>query len=146
MTVTGAIIAALNLAVPKAFKRSTMLAGGALICAAAYLSNHSPCSILLALQTVYGIPSPAKRNANDALFSAPWNTAEPIETFFDRLEDCYVAAIITSPPYTMEQMITRAIMAIQITGLYSQALTEWNDHSMHMGRPQTALHHSIYHL
>lgn len=26
----------------------------------------------------------------------------------------------------MEQMITRAIMAIQITGLYSQALIEWN--------------------
>ena len=125
-TVTRAIIAALNIAVPKAFKRSTTAAGGALIGAAAYRSNHAPRSILLALRTVYGIPSPAERNANDALFSAPWNTAEPIETFFDRLEDCYVAAIIASPPYTMEQMMTRAIMAIQITGLYSQALIEWN--------------------
>ena len=30
-----------------------------------------------------------------------------------------------SPPYTMEQMMTRAIMSIQLTGLYSQALIEW---------------------
>lgn len=86
-TVTHAIIAALNIVVPKVFKRSTMVAGGALIGAATYRSNHSPRSILLALRTVYGIPSPAERNANDALFSALWNTAEPIETFFNRLED-----------------------------------------------------------
>ena len=125
-TVTRAIIAALNIAVPKAFKRGTTAVGGALIGAAAYRSNHDPRAILLALRTTYGIPSPAERNANDAAFAAPWNTADPIENYFDRLEDCYVAAIIASPPYTMEQMMTRAIMAIQLTGLYSQALIEWN--------------------
>ena len=125
-TVTRATIAALNIAVPKAFRRGTTAVGTALIGAAAYRSNHDPRAILLALRTTYGIPSPAERNANDAAFSAPWNTSEPIETYFDRLEDCYVAAIIASPPYTMEQMMTRAIMAIQITGLYSQALIEWN--------------------
>lgn len=124
-TVTRAIITALNIAVPKAFKRGTTAVGGALIGSAAYRSNHDPRAILLALRTTYGIPSPAERNANDALFSAPWNTAEPIETYFDRLEDCFVAAIIASPPYTMEQMTTRAIMSIQLTGLYSQALIEW---------------------
>jgi len=125
-TVTRAIIAALNIAVPKAFRRGTTAVGTALIGAAAYRSNHDPRAILLALRTTYGIPSPAERNANDAAFSAPWNTSEPIETYFDRLEDCYVAAIIASPPFTMEQMITRAIMAIQLTGLYSQAIIEWN--------------------
>lgn len=125
-TVTRAIIAALNIAVPKAFKRGTTAVGGTLIGAAAYRSNHDPRAILLALRTTYGVPSPAERNANDAAFAAPWQTTEPIETYFDRLEDCYVAAIIASPPFTMEQMMTRAIMAIQLTGLYSQALIEWN--------------------
>jgi len=125
-TVTRAIIAALNIAVPKAFKRGTTAVGGALIGAAAYRSNHDPRAILLALRNIYGIPSPAEQNANDAAFAAPWNTTEPIETYFDRLEDCYVAAIIASPPFTMEQMITRALIAIQLTGLYSQALIEWN--------------------
>jgi hypothetical protein len=126
-TVTRAIIAALNIAVPKAFKRSTAADGGAIVGAGtSYRHNHDPRTILLALRTTYGIPSPAERNANDAAFAAPWNPAEPIETYFDRLEDCYVAAIIASPPYTMEQMMTRAIMAVQLTGLYSQALIEWN--------------------
>ncbi len=59
-TVTRAIIAALNLAVPEAFKRSMIVAGGILIGAAAYCSNHFPCSILLVLCTVYGIPPLAK--------------------------------------------------------------------------------------
>ena len=125
-TVTRAIIAALNVAVPRAFRRGTTAAGGTLIGTAAYRSNHDPRAILLALRTTYGNPSPAERNANDAQFAAPWNTAEPIETYFDRLEDCYVAAIIASPPFTMEQMITRAIMAIQLTGVFSQAIIEWN--------------------
>ena len=30
------------------------------------------------------------------------------------------------PPYTMEQMKARALTSIQLTGLYSQALIEWN--------------------
>jgi hypothetical protein len=125
-TVTCAIIAALNIAVPKQFKRGTTAIGGAIIGAASYRSNHDPRTILLALRTTYGIPTPAERQANDNAFATPWNPNDPIESYFDRLEDCYVAAVIASPPYTMEQMINRAIMAIQLTGLYSQALIDWN--------------------
>ena len=125
-TVTRAVIAALNVAVPKAFRRGTNAVGGAIVGSAAYRSNQDPRAILLALRTTYGIPSPAERNNNEAMFAAPWNTSEPIETYFDRMEDCYVAALIASPPYTMEQMITRALTSIQLTGLYSQALIEWN--------------------
>lgn len=125
-TVTRAIIAALNIAVPKQFKRGTTAMGGAIIGSTSYRSNHDPRAILLALRTTYGIPTPAERQANDTAFAAPWNSNDPIETFFDRLEDCYVAAIIATPPYTLEQMINRAIMSIQLTGLYPTALIEWN--------------------
>ena len=125
-TVTRAVIAALNTAVPKAFRRATNAAGHAIVGSAAYRSNQDPRAILLHLWTTYGIPSPAERNANEALFAAPWNTSEPIEAYFDRIEDCFVAAMIASPPYTTEQMIIRAITSIQLTGLYSQALIEWN--------------------
>lgn len=125
-TVTRAIIAALNIAVPKAFRRGTNAGGAAIVGSGAYRSNHDPRAILLALRATYGIPSPAERNANEALFTAPWNTAEPIEAYFDRIEDCYVAALIAAPPYTMEQMSARALMSIQLTGLYSQAIIEWN--------------------
>jgi len=59
-TVTHAIIAALNVAVPKQFKRGTTAIGGAIIGAASYCSNHDPCAILLALCNTYGIPTPAE--------------------------------------------------------------------------------------
>jgi hypothetical protein len=124
--VTRAIIAALNATVPKAFRRATNTAGHAIVGSAAYRSNQDPRGILLHLRTTYGIPSPAKCNANEALFAAPWNTTEPIEAYFDRIEDCFAAAMIASPPYTTEQMIIRTITSIQLTGLYSQALIEWN--------------------
>lgn len=124
INVTQAIINALNIAVPKEFKRGTN-AAGTIMGASPYRNNNNPRTILLALRTLYGRPTPAEKQANNALFGAPWNPADPIETYFDRLEDCFVTAIIATPPYTMEQMMDMAIMTLQITGLYSQALTEW---------------------
>jgi hypothetical protein len=64
-------------------------------------------------------------NMEPVKFAAPWNPNEPIETFFDRLEDCYVFSIMAKPPYTQEQLIDNAIMSIQCTGLYKTALLEW---------------------
>ena len=124
LNVTQAIINALNIAVPKEFKRGTN-AAGTIMGASPYRNNNNPRTILLALRTLYGRPTPAEKQANNALFGAPWNPADPIETYFDRLEDCFVTAIIATPPYTMAQMMDMAIMTLQITGLYSQALTEW---------------------
>ena len=124
LNVTQAIINALNVAVPKEFKRGAT-AAGTIMGASPYRNNNNPRTILLALRDLYGRPSPAEKQANNTTFAAPWNPAEPIETYFDRLEDCYVTALIASPPFTMAQMIDMAIMTLQVTGLYSRALTEW---------------------
>ena len=124
LNVTQAIIVALNVAVPKQFKRGTNAAGG-IMGANPYRNNQDPRAILLALRTLYGKPSPAEKQANMTAFTAQWNPSDPIETYFDRLEDCYVTAIIATPLYTLEQMMDMAIMTLQITGLYQQALTEW---------------------
>ena len=124
INMTQAIINALNIAVPKEFKRSTN-AAGTFMGASPYRNNNNPRTILLAPRTLYGRPMPAKKQANNALFGAPWNPADPIKTYFDRLEECFVTAIIATPPYTTAQMMDMAIMTLQITGLYSQALTEW---------------------
>lgn len=53
-TVMCAVNAALNAAVPKAFRRNGTPAGGAIIGTSAYHANHDPCDILLALRSVYG--------------------------------------------------------------------------------------------
>lgn len=124
LNVTQAIINALNTAVPKQFKRGTN-AAGLILGANPYRNNQDPRTILLALRTLYGKPSPAEKQANSNAFREQWNPADPIETYFDRLEDCYVTALIAPPPFTMPQMCDMAITSLQLTGLYSDALTEY---------------------
>ena len=57
----------------------------------------------------------------EARWSTPWNTSYPIKTFFDRLEDCFVMATSTTPPYTTDQMISKGITAIKVTGIFTIA-------------------------
>ena len=54
----------------------------------------------------------AEKTANEALWSTGWNPQDPIEELFERLEECYVIALVTKPPYTKEQMIDKAMVAI----------------------------------
>ena len=124
LNVTQAVINALNTAVPKQFKRGTN-AAGLILGANPYRNNQDPRAILLSLRTLYGKPSPAEKQANSSAFREQWNPADPIETYFDRLEECYVTALIASPPFTMPQMCDMAITSLQLTGLYSDALTEY---------------------
>ena len=63
LNVTQAIITALNVAVPKQFKRGTN-AGGGIMGANPYRNNQDPRAILLALCTLYGKPLPAEKQAN----------------------------------------------------------------------------------
>ena len=62
----------------------------------------------------------------EARWSTPWNISYPIDTFFDRLEDCFVMATSNPPPYTTDQMINKGITAIEVTGIFTTALLEWN--------------------
>jgi len=63
---------------------------------------------------------------NERRFSAGWQAGEPLEKLFDRLEDCYVKSIVMKPPFTMEQMLDKAKLAVQRTGLYTTVMLEWD--------------------
>ena len=115
-----AIIAALNHAVPKRFKRSDTVG------AQNYKNNQNPRDIIAALRDSYGRPTPAEKEANETAFNTEWDPSDPIEAFFDRLEDCFITAFIAKPPFTKPQLIDKAIRAIQRTGLYNSALISWN--------------------
>ena len=58
----------------------------------------------------------------EAQWSTPWNTSYPIETFFDRLEDCFVMVTSNQPPYKTDQMISKGITAIEVKGIFTTAL------------------------
>ena len=112
----------LNAAVPRKYKRS----GGDRIGAKTYKANDDPRAILNALRNTYGRPSPGEKRANEKAFGAGWNPADLIEELYDRLEECFVVAIVAKPAYTREQMIDKALIAIQSTGLFEIAVLEWN--------------------
>jgi len=94
--VRRAIIAALNIAVPKQYRGSASTIG-----AQVYKPNECPKTILNNLRARYGVTTPAETEANDAQWRAGWNPADPIEALFLRLEDCFTFAI-TSPHHTLK--------------------------------------------
>eukprot|EP00804_Cyclotella_cryptica_P019081 CCRYP_014487-RA/>CCRYP_014487-RA protein AED:0.29 eAED:0.21 QI:0/0/0/1/0.5/0.33/3/0/1151 len=114
---------ALNTAVPNAFRKPV----GNQIGTKVYTVRDDPQTILADLRAKYGICTPREKSENNRRFDEPWDPNEPIEGLFDRLEDCYVFAIQNKPPFTLEQMIDKALIAIQLTGLYERALLEWQD-------------------
>ena len=117
-----AIINSLNEVVPKNYRRGGANTMGARV----YRATDEPREIIQKLRDTYGKPTPAEKSANEANFAAPWNPSEPIEELYDRLEDCYLTAMLAKPAFTIEQMIDRALRAIQQTGLYTTAVLEWN--------------------
>ena len=98
---------------------------GAQVGTKVYTVRDDPMQIIMDLRNRYGRTAPNKKDDNEGKFNARWSPNEPIESYFDRLEDCYIFSIIAKVPYTFEQLIDKAIITIQCTGLYYQALLEW---------------------
>jgi hypothetical protein len=119
--VRRAVNDALNLAIPKEFRKPI----GNQIGTKVFTVRDDPKQILVDLRTKYGTATPHDKANNEKRFNTPWNPNEPIEALFDRLEECYVFSIMNKPAYTMEQLIDKAIIAIQLTRLYENALLEW---------------------
>jgi hypothetical protein len=116
--VRRAIKEALNEAIPNAFHKPVDNQMDQKV----YTVRNNPRDILSNLCTKYGTSTPAEKRHNNMLLDAPWDPSDPIEALFDRIEDCFIFALICKPEYTMEQIVDKAIFAIQLTGLYETAL------------------------
>ena len=118
--VRRAIISALNISAPRQYRGSASTVG-----ARVYKPNECPKTILNRLRDIYGRTTPVEKQANEQRWCQAWNPSDPIESLFMRLEDCFVFALASRPPYTEEQMVDKALTAIQSTGLYETAVLEW---------------------
>ena len=112
----------LNLAVPKIYRRTE----GARLGSQSYKSTDCPHVIIYGLRTNYSTTNPTEKEMNASRWSARWNPSNLLEELFDRLKECYAIAIVTMPPYTMDQIIDKSHIAVQHTGLYKLAILEWN--------------------
>ena len=88
--------------------------------------TDDPKQILNTLRLNYGRMTPLEKSTMEKRWTEQWNPNEPIENFFDHLEDCYVQSITQQPAYTSEQMVDKAFTAIQTTRLSPTAILEWN--------------------
>ena len=90
-----AVNAKLNGAIPNRFKRSP---DPSKIGSINFKASDCPQTIFDGLTARYGRPTPAKKTANEVLWSTGWNPQDPIEELFERLEECYVIVLVTKPP------------------------------------------------
>ena len=87
--------------------------------------TDDPKVILQGLQDNYWQMTPVEKTKMEADWSAAWNPSEPTKILFDRLEDCYVLSVSEKLAYTQEQIIDKALTAIQCMGLYPTAILEY---------------------
>jgi len=112
--VRRAVIDALNIAVPKAYRRAQGNLNG--IGHVQYKATTEPRTILAQLRALYGKATPSKKLANDNRFKEPWQVGnETIEEIFGRLEECVRIALRTKPAYSVDQLIDKAETSIQLT-------------------------------
>ena len=112
-----AINAALNVAVPSAFRRD---AGGTLV-PKVYTALDNPLTLLTDLKRKYAQATPNEKQATSAAWRANWNPSQPIETMFNTLEEIYVQSIEVGPAFTELQLVDRALDQIKQTALYMTA-------------------------
>ena len=91
-----------------------------------YKFNQCPQTILDHLHNLYGIPTTNEKTHNETMWTAPYNPSDTIGDLFYRLEECFVVALIAKPAYSKEKMVDKALIAVQLTSLYSAAILEWN--------------------
>ena len=48
------------------------------------------------------------------MWAAPYNSSDPLEDLFDRLEEFFVVALVAKSAYSIEQMVEKALITIQI--------------------------------
>jgi hypothetical protein len=74
--------------------------------------------ILDQLSTIYGQPTPAVLETNDAVFHSPYSAVDAPEVLFCKIEECAETALLSCNPYINRQLITNAICLLLTTVLY----------------------------
>ena len=75
-------------------------------------------AILYHLYTTYANVSSADLKENDAVLCTPYDINQPIESLFDRVENCGDYAAAGNTPYSLKKVIGIAFQIVYQTGLF----------------------------
>jgi hypothetical protein len=88
-------------------------------------ANVTTRQMLEHLYAQYGRLSPADLQENDTRLRAQYDPNQPIESFFDQVEDAVALAAAANAPYTSAQIVSIAYNTIFSTGMFSDACRDW---------------------
>ena len=77
------------------------------------------------LYTTYANISSMDLQENDAIFRTPYDINQPIETLFDRVEDCGDYAAAGNTPYSLEQFLGIDFQLVYQTSLFVDDCKSW---------------------
>ena len=80
---------------------------------------------MVRVYTTYANIFSADLKENDAVFCTPYNINQPIETLFDRVENCGNYAASGNTPYILEQFLGIAFQLVYQTGLFIDDCKAW---------------------
>jgi hypothetical protein len=83
-------------------------------------------NILDILSTIYGQPTPAVIETNDAVFQSPYSAADAPEVLSLQIEECTETTLLGRNIYIDRQLVTNAICLLVTTGLYIWPFKEWD--------------------
>jgi hypothetical protein len=89
-------------------------------------NNVSVPAMLTHLFEKHGKIKPADLALNDERLCTAWDGAEPFELVIARIDECVEFASAGGDPYTAQQILTKAMNIVFKTGLYNDAVREWN--------------------
>jgi hypothetical protein len=82
--------------------------------------------ILNQLSMIYGQPTPAILEMNDANFCSPYSAMDAPKVLFRHIEECTKKVHLGRNLYTDRQLATNTIRLLLTTGLYIRPLKEWD--------------------
>ncbi len=82
--------------------------------------------ILDQLSIIYGQPTSAIMEQNDATFQGPYLATSALEVLFHCIENCAKIALLGRNPNTDYQLINNVIRLLLITSLYTRPFEEWD--------------------
>ena len=82
-------------------------------------------TILDHLYTTYANISSADLQENSAVFRTPYGINQPIETLFDRVENCGDYAAAGNTPYSLEQLLGIAFQIVYQNVLFVDDCKSW---------------------
>ena len=73
----------------------------------------------------YGNITPLARKQNKNRMEEPMDTSQPIDVYFQRIDDCLQFAVDATTPFSQEQTMETVYYAVSASGLYTDGCKAW---------------------